>query len=346
MGDQYYIAKKPTLGSNWCLATGAEDDNMRFHWHGDHYETKEGDSSRSELIDRSNTAWPHSLGTDLQREDRYIVSNAESLYVSHWRAQATTTTRHCSGASHPSVVILHGFGSHSMRFDFLARVIASTSRDVFAMDQRGHGRSSGKRARIESLGQALSDIDALVDLVSTSSKAPLIVGHSMGGAFALAYALAHPGKASALALVSPAVHLSAQPSWLVGSARALACICPGCGIAKVRPRLLSNELSVRRGFLEDELCWHGLVPVVSALSMHEAAEFAFANAGKLDIPVLIIHGGADRIVPMESSKRLFEALPSGTGQELVEIDDGPHELCHGSTQGQVTKELTRWIAER
>src|SRR3954452_17559209 len=91
---------------------------------------------------------------------------------------------------HPraDVVLAHGYAEHSGRYAHVAAALNAAGCDVWALDHRGHGRSAGERGNIESWEAVVADLDLLVDLAAAGGRPVFLVGHSMGGAIAVAYA--------------------------------------------------------------------------------------------------------------------------------------------------------------
>src|SRR5437667_11264126 len=87
-----------------------------------------------------------------------------------------------------SFVVVHGLGEHSGRYQRLAAWFAPLGATVYAMDQRGHGRSGGKRGHAPGLNALLDDIDVVVVRARAQDGGPLVlIGHSFGGLLAIAY---------------------------------------------------------------------------------------------------------------------------------------------------------------
>src|SRR5439155_27012452 len=95
-------------------------------------------------------------------------------------------------------VVVHGLGRHSGRYQHLAAWFTPLGATVYAMDQRGHGRSGGKRGHAPGLNALLDDIDMVVVRARADDGDPLVlVGHSFGGLLAIAFVLKHEiGRAS------------------------------------------------------------------------------------------------------------------------------------------------------
>lgn len=107
-----------------------------------------------------------------------------------------------------TVLIAHGVAEHSGRYQHVAEFLAGRGYDTWVLDHRGHGRSGGRRAFVERFGSYAADLETLRlrALAESSPHLPrFLIGHSMGGAIALAHAIAHPTVWTGLVLSGPAV---------------------------------------------------------------------------------------------------------------------------------------------
>jgi alpha-beta hydrolase superfamily lysophospholipase len=207
------------------------------------------------------------------------------------------------------------------------------------MDLRGHGRSEGPRANIERLEWALADLD---QLVGRAGVGVVMLGHSMGGALAAAYAATRPGKLRGLVLSAPAVHLASRPAWQVWPVRALAAVAPGTGVAGVRPEGLSRDPQVVESFRKDPLVWHGRAPARTVIEMYRAGRAALRAAGELTVPLLMVHGEADPVVPVSSSKQFFSAI-AATDKELLILPGFRHEPHQDVGKDAVIARIVEWV---
>ena len=198
------------------------------------------------------------------------------------------------GHPKPPVVIVHGFGEHADRYDYVAQALAGAGRSTLAFDLAGHGRSDGRRAMVESVDEVLADIDRLVGEAANRSKQvlggqsakPVLLGHSMGGAFAAAYATFNSARLSALVLSAPALHLASSPRWQALAVQALAAVAPRTGVTRIDPAGLSHDPAVVASFASDPLVWHGRFPARTATELYRASRRAFAGAGgQVDVAV-------------------------------------------------------------
>ncbi len=259
------------------------------------------------------------------------------LHVERWTPAVVAP-----GPPKAPVLIVHGFGEHADRYDHVAQALAGAGRFTFAFDLAGHGRSDGRRAVVESVAETVADIDRLVGEATNTSK-PVLLGHSMGGAFAAAYATANQGRLSALVLSAPALHLASSPRLQAVVVQALASVAPRAGVTRVDPAGLSHDPAVVAAFASDLLVWHGRFPARTAVELYRASRLAFAGAGELRVPTLILHGDADPIVPVRSSPNFFAAL--GSEDKELEIFPGLyHEPFNELDREAVIAVLLEWLS--
>ena len=263
------------------------------------------------------------------------------LYTHHWMPSSPVPGRR-------PVIIVHGFGEHLGRYGHVSRALAGAGHEVWALDLRGHGRSEGPRADVGSLGTVLASVDELVARVGRAAKGPtlpVLFGHSMGGAFAAAYSTANSDKLGGLVLSAPAVHLALRPTWQGTAVAALARLAPRAGVGRIDPADLSHDPAAVRAFVQDSLVWHGRVPARTAVAMYDAGRCAFSAAPLIRLPVYVVQGEDDRIVPMASTARLFHALGS-EDKELVVLEKCFHEPHHETIREGVLGGLLTWLGRR
>lgn len=116
-----------------------------------------------------------------------------SYHVLHWTRPAPPGAK----PARPPWVLLHGWMDVAASFQFLADALAADAdagpQDVFAPDWRGFGRSPGTGADCYWFPDYLGDLDGLLDALDLHEPVDLI-GHSMGGNVAMAYAGVRPAR--------------------------------------------------------------------------------------------------------------------------------------------------------
>jgi len=243
------------------------------------------------------------------------------------------------------VVLVHGFGEHSDRYDWVAGNLAGAGYAVYASDHRGHGRSQGRRALVE-VDAVVADVDRLVDEVRAAHPGLGIVmlGHSLGGLIAIRYALAHQQRLRALILSGPLAELDA-PAPALSLARAIARAAPRLGVSSIDARLVSRDPAVVAAYRADPLVHHGRIPALTVAEMARAVA-AFPDAvGTITLPTLILYGTADEICPPSGAIMLAERL--GSDDLTVRAYEGLyHEVLNEPERETVMGDVLRWLDER
>src|SRR5438270_291626 len=179
-----------------------------------------------------------------------------------------------SGEPRAVVVIVHGIGERAGRYGHVAARLNAAGFAAYALDHRGHGRSSGPRGLIDRMDNAVEDVDSLVSLAATRHAGrPLhLLGHSMGGAIAITYALRHQERLRGLLLSSAAASLGSARSSTRLEAKALAAVAPTAGIMEIDPSLVSHDPAVVRAYREDPLVYQGKLPARTVAEVAAAIE--------------------------------------------------------------------------
>lgn len=248
------------------------------------------------------------------------------------------------GVPRDQVVIAHGYAEHSGRYEAAARSLTARGFAVHALDHHGHGRSQGARAVIERFAQADADIATLVDRVRAESGQATVklIGHSMGGSLALAYALDHPDRLSGLVLSGPAIggRLPTFQGWLLALVSVLA---PRTGMIALDAAAVSRDPAVVADYVADPLVWHGKVPARTAYEMFRAIRSYPARVGALIVPCLLMHGDADTLVSAVDAAPIFARIASP--DKTVRIWPGLyHEIFNEPERAEVLALTGEWLA--
>lgn len=253
-----------------------------------------------------------------------------------------------AGEPRAAVVLAHGYGEHAGRYGPLARALTRGGYALFALDQRGHGRSGGERARVRDTRVLVRDLDRFAEGVASELPgAPLVLfGHSMGGAVAAELALARPDLFAAMVLSAPYLAPArAAPGWLRAVVGALAAVLPGVPVERLDPNDLSRDPSEAAAYAADPLVHHGPVVAVTAAALLAAGERVLRDAGRLALPLLVLHGAEDRIAAPEGSRRLVAAAASAD-KTHIEFPGAYHEVMNDLDREAFLSAVTAWLDER
>ncbi|HEX7492199.1 MAG TPA: alpha/beta hydrolase, partial [Candidatus Limnocylindrales bacterium] len=110
---------------------------------------------------------------------KWPAADGTPLHVRAWPAV---------GEPWATVLILHGIGEHSGRYDRTGRLLAGAGLDVQSFDLRGHGLSGGRRMYVRRWDDFLDDVELRMAAARRPGLPMVLVGHSMGALIALTYA--------------------------------------------------------------------------------------------------------------------------------------------------------------
>lgn len=255
------------------------------------------------------------------------LADADSLFI---EVNGVNVHYKRAGSGEPVMILLHGFGASVFSWREVMAPLAECG-TVIAFDRPAFGLTERPMPG-EWVGESpyspAFQATLLIGLMDALRiERAILVGNSAGGDIALSVALDHPERVSGLVLVDAAVYSRGGASaWLQPLIRLPAYRNAGA--------LLVRNLMLARGNRLIELAWHdpskinaeilaGYRKALQAKNWDRALwELVRASAGDgqverlgaLQLPVLVVTGDDDRIVPSEESRRLADAIP---GAELV-----------------------------
>lgn len=275
------------------------------------------------------------------REGRF--EGAEGLEI-FWQAWLP------DGEPRATLVLVHGASEHGGRYGHVVDRLVPEGYAIWALDHRGHGRSEGRRAFLDRLDNVLADLDRFVDIVSAESPGsakPLMLGHSMGGCIATAYTLRHQEKLAALVLSAPLLTLGAASARTRAVSRALSRIAPGARLFKVDSSKISRDPDEVRAYDEDPLVTRSGLPARTLSELVYAIDSFPGQARRLELPLLIMHGSGDQIVPVDGSTMLHDRASSE--DKTMKLYDGLyHEMFNEleDDRRRVLDDLSGWLGAR
>lgn len=244
------------------------------------------------------------------------------------------------------VLIAHGYAEHLGRYGDLVAHLTGRGLATAALDHRGHGRSGGARGHCRDFHEVVTDLRTLVEHAERwwPGTPRLLFGHSMGGLIAILYLLRHPETVRAGAVSAPALKLPGDgPRSLRWVATVLGRVAPRLPIrTSVDERALARDPAVGQAYVADPLV-HRRATLGFARALTAAQAIVRLEAPRLQVPLLILQGDADRIVDPAGADGFAARLTCF--HELVKLPGFYHELLNEppAERARVKAALDDWI---
>ena len=172
-------------------------------------------------------------------------------------------------------------------------------------------------------------------------RKPYLLGHSMGGAVATAYAIRHDAELAGLILSHPVARIKTAPVEAV-MGRILSRVAPKLGVYSVPAEGVSKDPEEVRKYVEDPLNYHDKLPARTvAVLANEVDSFA-EEAARITVPVLIYYSSTDPIVAPEGSLMLAERV--GSQDVAIRNWEGlKHEILNEPERDEVIAGMLDWL---
>ena len=240
------------------------------------------------------------------------------------------------------VVLVHGLGEHSGRYERLIKELNDAGFAVYTFDWPGHGKSQGKRGHT-SVEEAMEIIDSII---AELSEKPFLFGHSLGGLTVIRYAETRPDKIRGVVASSPALAKSPEtPGFMVALAKFLGKIAPGIVFSNgINPKLLSRNPEAVKRYIEDPLV-HDRISAKLGRSIFVNMELAHREADRIKVSVLLLVGTGDVITPPEGARKLFKRLKV-EDKMLREFEGAYHEIFEDPEWAEeFHRAIVEWLVE-
>lgn len=246
------------------------------------------------------------------------------------------------------VVIVHGYGEHSGRYEHVAKALTDIGFKVYAFDHPGHGHSHGKKALVDDIKAFAVNIKHFVEYVKQDDEKVkvFILGHSMGGALSAIYASHFADDIAGVITTGAAIYPASR---LKGIAlkfiKFFALHFPQFPTVKLSTSTLSEDQAVIDNYEKDPLNYHGKVKFLTAISLSEIAEIIEEKGGNATVPILILHGAEDKLSEPAGSKFFYDKI-SSTDKEIKFFPEMKHEILNSPQKEKVLDTIKEWLLKR
>ena len=245
------------------------------------------------------------------------------------------------------VILIHGWGEHSSHHGEIIENILEAGFGVYAIDLRGYGHSQGQRGYISSWADYLQDVYFLAKIiVRLYDKAKIfVVAHSMGGAVAIRFLQTYQQEipVSGLVLSAPMLKVVVQvPEIKLKLARFMSKWIPHFSLSNPIPGDQLTHDPEKIAQIEQDPLFHFKANSRWYTEAMRAMELSLAEASKIDVPTLILHGTEDQVNALEGSELFFDQL-TVRDKEFCTLEGMRHALFDELNRKKVFAKVVGWI---
>ena len=275
----------------------------------------------------------------------FVGADGLRLFRQAWRPD---------GPPRGAVALVHGFGDHGGRYAPLVEALVGAGLAVEALDLRGHGRSPGPRGHVDAWHQYRQDVERFLFVVrGRTADGPLFLyGHSLGGAIVLELGLRDGAvlerRVDLRGVVASAPALApigARRPVLEALSRPLGRVWPTFSVDLHLDRAaLSRDVETNDAYADDPLV-HGRISARAAREVIDALAWTRAEAAHWRLPLLVIHGTADRLAAPDASRAFVEVARAGGASDVTLrlYAGGFHEPHNDLDAAQAMADVRAWI---
>jgi alpha-beta hydrolase superfamily lysophospholipase len=260
------------------------------------------------------------------------------IFARSWRPDAQ--------APRALVVVSHGVLSHSGYYEWAAEQLVAAGFAVYAIDHRGRGHSEGERFFVETVDHYVEDVATLIELAKSRDPGipAFLLGHSAGGVVACVYALEHQDRIAGLVCESFAFQVYA-PDLALAAVKGLSHVFPHAHVLKLPIEEFSRNPAAVEAMKTDPLIAGEVQPTTTVAALVRADERLDKEFALIKLPVLILHGTADKVTKPGGSE-MFHDKAGSTDKTLKLYEGHAHDLLNDLDREIVMADIRDWLLAR
>lgn len=255
-----------------------------------------------------------------------------------------------AGEARAHVVYVHGLGEHRRARPYLPFFgkLAANGYAVLAFDLRGHGASEGPRLYARDFAVLEQDVARAVEVAADDAQGRpvFLIGGSLGGLLALAAALEPHESLAGVVAAAPALDTAGASPLMKRLLPLLALVAPR---VRFDPGLdvlgIARDPEALAAYLDDPLMQIGSITPALAAATLAGIERVMHHADDITLPLLLLHGLADRVVPADGTIALH-ALAGSRDKTLRTYPGAYHHLFLDDVREEATRDILEWLAAR
>lgn len=239
------------------------------------------------------------------------------------------------------IVITHGLCEHLNRYDYFTEKLNENGYSVYRFDQRGHGKSEGKKVFFSDFNEMPDDTDVFIDMAREESngKKVFLFGHSMGGETVALYGIKYPGKADGIITSGALTHynnpLMGDKFPIEAPADTYVPNALGSGVC--------SDTKVIEAYVNDPLV-EKQISIGLINQIVEGVQWIKNNSTNFVDPVLILHGANDGLVSVKDSLEFFGEIKSAD-KGLRIYANLFHEILNEPCRDEIIHDILLWLSK-
>lgn len=276
-------------------------------------------------------------GSTTTPTEQWLDGGGGRIFTRHWEPD---------GRARANLVMCHGVNSHGGHYLRAGQAFAERGFAVTVLDLRGRGKSDGERFYIDAIGDYVADLSLTIELArSLHPDLPVyVLGHSAGGVTAVTYALDHQNSIDGLICESFAFRVYA-PNLALKLLEGASHIVPHAHVLKLPMEAFSRDPDWVAQLKSDPLTLDESQPVETVAEFARAGERFEREFSRITLPLLILHGTADRATRPDGSQQFYDE--AGSTDKTLKLYDGHyHDLLNDLGRERVMDDIVAWIDAR
>ncbi len=270
-------------------------------------------------------------------EEKVDCGRGYQLFIRSWRP---------SVAPRAVVAICHGVKSHSGYYGWTAEQLVANGLAVYALDLHGRGHSDGERFYLEKLQHYLDDVHTMLKLArSREPGLPVfLLGHSAGGVVSSVYTLEHQQDLAGFICESFAFRVYA-PDFALAVLKGLSHLAPHAHVLAFKNEDFSRDPRAVQFMDDDPLIAHEVQPTRTVAELVRADERLKVEFPLITLPVMILHGTADKVTKPGGSQFFYDT--AGSKDKTLKLYEGHvHDLLNDVGKEKVMADILAWLNAR
>jgi len=268
-------------------------------------------------------------------EWKWRAADGRILYAQSWQPESGPRAVVC---------LVHGHGEHAGRYAHVGAALSGAGYALLGYDLRGHGQSEGQRGHTPSYEALLDDVAGTLQQAEEHfpGRPRFLYGHSLGSTLVLSYGSRRQPQLAGVVSSGALLHTPLEQQALkIALARLMNRLTPATALATgLDPETISRDPEVVRAYRNDPLV-HDRITFRMASETLAAMRSTLAQAGEFSLPLLIMHGGADRLCFPEGSREFAAQVKSDC---TLKIWDGLYHEIHNEPEKEQVLEFTiAWL---